>query len=133
MYVCMYVCMYVYVLHARKIAKLFFSVRSTQFPIKLNMLFKKIYINLLAPSVITMQYVLHIRKALSASEENHDMTIVVALVEYNVAQDYFDIVYYLGISFCEYYGCKRNSTTEVDSGELENEPGGSKIRYKVSI
>ena len=35
--------------HAQKIAKLFFSVRSTQFPFKLNLLFKKKYINLLGP------------------------------------------------------------------------------------
>ena len=34
-----YVCMYVR--HAQKIAKLFFSVRSTQFSLKLNILFKK--------------------------------------------------------------------------------------------
>ena len=49
--VCVYVCMYVcvYVRHAQKIAKLFFSVRSTQLPFKLNILFKKICINLLGP------------------------------------------------------------------------------------
>ena len=46
-YVCMCVC--VYVRHAQKIAKLFFSVRSTQLPFKLNILFKKKYINLLGP------------------------------------------------------------------------------------
>jgi hypothetical protein len=35
-YVCMYVCVcvYMYVRHAQKIAKLFFSVRSTQFTFK---------------------------------------------------------------------------------------------------
>ena len=42
---CVYVCMYVR--HPQKIAKLFFSVQSTQFPFKLNILFKKQYINLL--------------------------------------------------------------------------------------
>ena len=48
-YVCVYVCMYVcmcvcmYVRHAQKIAELFFSVRSTQFPFKLNILFKNKY------------------------------------------------------------------------------------------
>jgi hypothetical protein len=35
------VCVCMYVRHAQKIAKLFFSVRSTQFPFKLNILFKK--------------------------------------------------------------------------------------------
>ena len=33
----------------KKIAKLFFSVRSTQLPFKLNILFKKKYSNLLGP------------------------------------------------------------------------------------
>ncbi len=37
MYVCMYVC--VCVRHAQKIAKLFFSVRITQLPFKLNLVF----------------------------------------------------------------------------------------------
>ena len=50
MYVCMCVCVCVcvcmYVRHAQKIAKLFFSVRSTQFPFKLIILFIKKYINL---------------------------------------------------------------------------------------
>ena len=41
-----------YVRHAQKIAKLFFSVRSTQFPFKLNILFKKTYINLLGPKTL---------------------------------------------------------------------------------
>ncbi len=38
---CMCVSLYVCVRHAQKMAKLFFSVRSTQFPFKLNMFFKK--------------------------------------------------------------------------------------------
>ena len=50
MYVCVYVCMYVR--HAQKIAKLFFSVRSTQFLFKLNILFIKKYINLLGPKTL---------------------------------------------------------------------------------
>jgi len=52
--VCVYVFMYVciYVRHAQKIAKLFFSVRSTQFPFKLNIIFKKKYINLLGPKIL---------------------------------------------------------------------------------
>ena len=49
-YICMYVC--VYVRHAQKIAKLFFSVRSTQFPFKLKILFIKKYINLLGPKTL---------------------------------------------------------------------------------
>ena len=49
-YVCVYVCMYVR--HAQKIAKLFFSVRSTQFPFKLIILFIKKYINLLGPKIL---------------------------------------------------------------------------------
>ena len=54
MYVCMCVCVYVcvYVRHAQKIAKLFFSVRSTQLPFKLNILFEKKYINLLGPKIL---------------------------------------------------------------------------------
>ena len=47
------VCMYVR--HAQKIAKLFFSVRSTQLPFKLNILFNKKYINLLGPTVFSSQ------------------------------------------------------------------------------
>ena len=41
-----------YVRHAQKIAKLFFSVRSTQFPFKLNILFIKKYTNLLGPKIL---------------------------------------------------------------------------------
>ena len=41
-----------YVRHAQKIAKLFFSVRCTQFLFKLNILFKKKYINLLGPKTL---------------------------------------------------------------------------------
>ncbi len=52
----MYVC--VYVRHAQKIAELFFSVRSTQFLFKLNILFIKKYINLLGPKTLrTVTYV----------------------------------------------------------------------------
>ena len=49
MYVCMYVCMSVTL---KKIAKLFLSVRSTQFPFKLNILSKKEYSNLLGPKIL---------------------------------------------------------------------------------
>ena len=49
-YVCVYVC--VYIRHAQEIAKLFFSVRSTQFPFKLIILFIKKYINLLGPKTL---------------------------------------------------------------------------------
>ena len=54
--VCMYVCMCVcvYVRHAQKIAKLFFSVRSTQFSFKLNILFQKKYSNLLGPKTLRL-------------------------------------------------------------------------------
>ena len=52
--VCMCVC--VYVRHAQKIAKLFFSVRSTQLPFKLNILFEKIYINLLDPKILCIYH-----------------------------------------------------------------------------
>jgi hypothetical protein len=48
MYVCMYVCMYVR--HAQKIAKLFFSVRNTQFPFENQ----KKYINLLGPKTLRL-------------------------------------------------------------------------------
>ena len=44
-FVCVYLCVHV----AQKIAKLFFSVRSTQFYFKLNILFKKKYSNLVGP------------------------------------------------------------------------------------
>ena len=44
MCVCVYVCVCMYVRHGQKIAKLFFNLRSTQFPFKLNILFKNIYI-----------------------------------------------------------------------------------------
>jgi hypothetical protein len=54
--VCMCVCMYVR--HAQKIAKLFFSVRSTQFPFKLNILFIKKYINLLGPKTLRLKWLL---------------------------------------------------------------------------
>ena len=50
MYVCVCVC--VYVRHAQKIAKLFFSVQSTQFLFKLNILIIKKYINLLGPKTL---------------------------------------------------------------------------------
>jgi hypothetical protein len=46
MYVCVCVCVCVYV------RQLFLSVRSTQFPFKLNILFKKKYINLLGPKIL---------------------------------------------------------------------------------
>ena len=49
--VCMCVCMSVTL---KKIAKLFFSVRSTQFPFKLNILFIKKYINLLGPKTLRL-------------------------------------------------------------------------------
>ena len=62
MYVCMRVC--VYVRHAQKIAKLFFSVRSTQFPFKLNILFIKKYINLLGPKTLRYKRYIKIRKFL---------------------------------------------------------------------
>jgi len=47
MCVCVYVCMCVR--RAQKIAKLYFSVRSAQFPFKLNMFFKNKYSNFLGP------------------------------------------------------------------------------------
>ena len=53
----MHVC--VCVRHAQKIAKLFFSVRSTQFPFKLNILFKKIYSNLLGPKILRVVLTVH--------------------------------------------------------------------------
>jgi len=43
-----------YVRHAQKIAKLFFSVQSTQFPFKLNILFIKKNINLLGPKTLRL-------------------------------------------------------------------------------
>ena len=53
-YVCVYVCMYVR--HAQKIVKLFFGVRSTHFPFKLNILFKKKYSNLLGPKILRRNF-----------------------------------------------------------------------------
>ena len=44
-----------YVRHAQKIAKQFFSMRSTQFTIKLNISFKKIATSL-APKIIRLSY-----------------------------------------------------------------------------
>ena len=62
-------CVYMYVRHDKKIAKLFFSVRSTQFPFKLNILFKKYISTSWAPKhsidylkrleTQSMHYILH--------------------------------------------------------------------------
>ncbi len=48
------VCMVCMSVTLKKIAKLFFSVRSTQFPFKLNILFIKKYINLLGPKTLRL-------------------------------------------------------------------------------
>jgi hypothetical protein len=63
--VCMYVYVYVYVCvcvyvchHAQKIAKQFFSMRSTQFPFNKYNIIQKIYIyiNLLGPKTLRLLY-----------------------------------------------------------------------------